>query len=189
MMPMFEIITVSEARAMGGTKLWLRFSDGVEGVIDLAVELSPPQRAKLGEPHDFANLELSGGGVAWPDGFDCAPEWLYERVVARIPSDTRRNDDEWEGLRRHVRDMPEISRFFGIVIRMFFSDHARPHFHAEYGEYLISIEIDGDGIRGNFPPARLPMLFEWRDQHRAELLANWERLQRGEPAQPIPPLS
>jgi hypothetical protein len=72
---------------------------------------------------------------------------------------------------------------------MFYSGHARPHFHAEYGEYAISIEIDGDGIHGRFPPARLPMLFEWRDSHRAELRENWERLRRGEAAVPILPLA
>lgn len=65
-----------------------------------------------------------------------------------------------------------------MIIRMFYSDHARPHFHAEYGEYVISLEIDGAGIHGRFPPSRLPMLFEWRDQHRDELMANWDRLRR-----------
>jgi hypothetical protein len=72
---------------------------------------------------------------------------------------------------------------------MFYLDHARPHFHARCGGDSIAVEIDGDGVRGSFPPNRLPLLFEWRDLHRRELRENWERLQRGEPAVAIAPLA
>ena len=52
------------------------------------------------------------------------------------------------------------------------------------------MEIDGDGIRGSFPPPpnRLPLLFEWRELHRAELRENWQRLRRGESPLAIAPL-
>ena len=47
--------------------------------------------------------------------------------------------------------MPEISRFLGIVIRMYYRDHAHPHFHAEYAEYEISVGIDSGVVQGKFP--------------------------------------
>ena len=52
--------------------------------------------------------------------------------------------------------MPEISRFLGIVIRMYFRDHAPPHFHAEYGEYEITVEIGTGVVAGKFPRQRSP---------------------------------
>ena len=88
----------------------------------------------------------------------------------------------------HRAEMPEISRFFGIVITMYYDDHARPHFHARFGGQAIAIEIDGDGVSGSFPPHRLTLLFEWRDRHREELRANWNRLRAGEAPLPISPL-
>ena len=84
--------------------------------------------------------------------------------------------------------MPEISRFFGIVIRMLYNEHAAPYFHAEYGEHEISVDIEGVGMNGGLPRKQLSMLLDWRDAHRAELLSNWERMRRGEPAEPIAPL-
>ena len=83
---------------------------------------------------------------------------------------------------------PEISRFHGIVIRMVFDKQAQPHFLAQYGEHTIAVEIAGNDVRGSFLPAVLPMLFQWRELHRDELLANWNRLRDGEPAESIAPL-
>lgn len=48
--------------------------------------------------------------------------------------------------------MPIISRFLGIVISMFWNDHAPPHFHAKYGDYEITVEIETGVIDGKFPP-------------------------------------
>ena len=50
------------------------------------------------------------------------------------------------------------------------------------------MEITGDGVTGRFPAQRLPLLFEWRDVHREELLENWTRLRNGQPPEPIPAL-
>jgi hypothetical protein len=185
-MPAFDVIRVVDARAIGATTLWLRFSDGFAGTADLAADVVP-RFGELRDPEYFASVRLAGGGVEWPNGFDCSPEWLRERAASG--TDAAGNDDEWSELRRHAERVPEVSRFFGIVIRMFYSDHVRPHFHAVYGDHTISIEIEGDGIHGRFPPSRLAMLFEWRDRHRAELMENWVRLRRGETARAIPPLS
>lgn len=59
--------------------------------------------------------------------------------------------------------MPEISRFLGIVIRMFYDDRAPPHFHAEYGDYTVSIEIASRISDGRFPPHALRAVLDWAD--------------------------
>jgi len=72
--------------------------------------------------------------------------------------------------------MPEISRFYGMVIKMFFiqSEHNPPHFHAIYGEYLGEINIHtGQMMVGDLPAKALAMIQEWLQLHRAELLDIW----------------
>jgi hypothetical protein len=86
--------------------------------------------------------------------------------------------------------MPEISRFFGIAIAMFFNDHAPSHFHATYGEHEAVIRIDTlETLSGQLPPRALAMVLEWAHQHRAELLENWELARSGMALQKIEPLS
>jgi hypothetical protein len=85
--------------------------------------------------------------------------------------------------------MPEISRFFGIVIRMYFNDHGPAHFHAEYGEHEALIDMDTLSVlRGELPRRALALVLEWAAFHRQELRADWERARRGTPLQPIAPL-
>lgn len=85
--------------------------------------------------------------------------------------------------------MPEISRFLGIVIRMYFLDHAPPHFHAVYPGAEAQIRIHPAGlIGGSLPPRALALVMEWAKIHRGELLENWRRLQTNEPPVTIPPL-
>lgn len=85
--------------------------------------------------------------------------------------------------------MPEISRFFGIIIRMFYNDHLPPHFHASYAEQEALIDIDRLNLfRGALPRRALAMVVEWAALHRAELQANWERARRGEGLDSIAPL-
>jgi phosphomannomutase len=85
--------------------------------------------------------------------------------------------------------MPEISRFFGIVVRMFYAEHGVPHFHARYGRARVSVSIvDLAVLTGSLPPRALGLVLEWAVLHRDELLANWERLRRAERPVPIPPL-
>jgi hypothetical protein len=76
--------------------------------------------------------------------------------------------------------MPEISRFFGIVIRMFFTDHPVPHFHAFYGSSNARIRLS--------PPRALRLTIEWASLHEAELMDNWRRLCNGEAPETIEPL-
>lgn len=68
--------------------------------------------------------------------------------------------------------MPEISRFYGIIIRMFYNDHHPPHFH---GEYKCIINLTDEVVNGFMPKRALKLIFEWLDLHKEELLLNWEK--------------
>ncbi len=85
--------------------------------------------------------------------------------------------------------MPEISRFFGIVIAMFYNDHPPPHFHVRYGGQRAIIDIGALAVlEGSLSPRVLGLVVEWAAQHRDELRANWERARRNETLLPIRPL-
>lgn len=84
--------------------------------------------------------------------------------------------------------MPEISRFLGIVIAMFWNDHAPAHFHAYYGDYEIEVAIEGGVVTGHFPKRALRAVLEWLDQHQDELMEDWRRAREKEPLLPIAPL-
>lgn len=85
--------------------------------------------------------------------------------------------------------MPEISRFFGIRILMFYNDHAPPHFHAEYGGERVSVEIRSlVVIEGRIQRRALGMVVEWARVHQHELEQDWERARRGLPLLEIRPL-
>ena len=85
--------------------------------------------------------------------------------------------------------MPEISRFFGIVIRIFFNDHQPAHFHAIYGEDEALIEIETLKVaRGQLPRRALALVLEWAALHRAELARDWDLARSGQTPDPIAPL-
>ncbi|MBM4136584.1 MAG: DUF4160 domain-containing protein [Nitrospira sp.] len=92
--------------------------------------------------------------------------------------------------------MPEISRFFGIVIAIFFDDHNPPHFHVKYGSYSASIRIEDFAVmEGYLPPKALGLVMEWADIHmewadihKDELLKDWELAKAKEPLFQIEPL-
>lgn len=72
--------------------------------------------------------------------------------------------------------MPEICRFYGISIRMYYDDHHPPHFHAQYGSYEATIAIGTLAvIAGTLPPRALGLVAEWAAQHQPELDAAWHR--------------
>lgn len=85
--------------------------------------------------------------------------------------------------------MPEISRFYGIVIAMYYNDHDPPHFHARYGgeKGVFRIE-DLEMTEGNLPNRARRLVKEWAVSHRAELAANWERARTDVPLTAVPPL-
>ena len=85
--------------------------------------------------------------------------------------------------------MPEVSRFFGISVRMYFDDHNPPHFHAIYAGAEVEIGIDPITVlRGRFPRRGLGMVMEWTARHQRELLDNWERLGNNQAPRKIDPL-
>ena len=85
--------------------------------------------------------------------------------------------------------MPEISRFFGIVIRMYFLDHAPPHFHARCDGVEARFRIQPlEQIDGDLPPRAQAMIMEWAALHQNALLDNWLRLHRDELPNRIAPL-
>lgn len=85
--------------------------------------------------------------------------------------------------------MPELSRFYGIIIRMYFQDHAPPHFHAEYQEYEAVIEIETLRIwEGDLPNKAKQLVREWGMIHKEELLTAWKKAQTPEPIGSIAPL-
>jgi len=84
--------------------------------------------------------------------------------------------------------MPTISRFLGIVIAMYWNDHSPPHFHAKYGEYEITVEINTGIVEGKFPKRALRHVLEWYELYRDELFENWELCARQEMPNQIAPL-
>ena len=85
--------------------------------------------------------------------------------------------------------MPEVSRFFGIIIRMFFNDHQPPHFHAVYAEHEALVEIETLALyRGELPRRALALVLEWAALHRDELRRDWELASSGRNPESIVPL-
>ncbi|MBF0407918.1 MAG: DUF4160 domain-containing protein [Candidatus Riflebacteria bacterium] len=84
--------------------------------------------------------------------------------------------------------MPELCRFLGIVIYMLYDDHQPPHFHAEYGEYKVSVEIETGIMEGRFPRRALSALMEWYEMHKEELAEDWRLAAEHQPLKKISPL-
>lgn len=84
--------------------------------------------------------------------------------------------------------MPEICRFNGIVIGMFYNEHGVPHFHAVHGDHRITVEIESGFVKGMFPEKMLRLVLEWRRLRKRELSDNWDRARNREPLNPVEPL-
>ena len=85
--------------------------------------------------------------------------------------------------------MPEISRFFGIIISMYFADHPPPHFHVRYGAQKAIIAIDTLAVlAGRLSPRALALVVEWAALHQAELRRDWGLAEQQIPLDPIAPL-
>ena len=85
--------------------------------------------------------------------------------------------------------MPEISRFLGIVILMYYNDHVPPHFHIRYNEYRAIFSINElKIIEGNLPKKVISLVLEWSYEHRDELIENWQLSISKKPLKKIAPL-
>ena len=86
--------------------------------------------------------------------------------------------------------MPIISNFFGIIIRMFFNEHAPPHFHVEYAEYKASVNIQTlEVIDGNLSRRAQELVLDWAELHQKELLEDWELCRQHMEPKKIEPLN
>ncbi len=84
--------------------------------------------------------------------------------------------------------MPEISRFLGIIIYMYYREHTPAHFHAEYGEYTITVEIETGVVQGKFPRRALNAVLDLYVLHKDELIGDWELAKGKKPLNKIEPL-
>jgi len=87
--------------------------------------------------------------------------------------------------------MPEISRFYGIIVKMLYSDddkHSKPHVHVYYGEYEASISLDGEVLDGKLPLKQYRMVSGWMALHENELYEAWNHAVRNQAFNKIEPL-
>ena len=205
---------VTHVTVLPGYRLFVRFIDGTEGEVDMSAQVNSPGAgvfAQLADPEAFSKAFNDDGHVAWPTGQDLAPDAMHDELAANgrwilgplsandpVALDwqpTRCNDDDLNtfqvnsGLLDSEESMPEISRFFGIVILMHFNEHAPPHFHARYGSSKCSVDLQTLRVMtGQFPRRAIAMALEWAAEHRNELMENWELCANGKPPRKIPPL-
>jgi len=110
----------------------------------------------------------------------------FPSYVVRGGGSARPGPQDWTG------DVPEVSRFFGIVIRMFVevgTPHHRPHFHAAFAEHASVYSIDPvERLAGDLPRSQERLVLAWAEIHRQELAANWQALQVGRSPSRIEPL-
>lgn len=85
--------------------------------------------------------------------------------------------------------MPEISRFFGIIIAMYYNDHRPPHYHATYGEHQALIDVaTGLMVAGKLPARAAALVEEWRKRYKPQLERNWALCEARMPLESIRPL-
>ena len=85
--------------------------------------------------------------------------------------------------------MPEISRFLGVIIAMYYKDHPPPHFHAKYEDQTGVFTIaDLKLVEGNLPKRVISLVLEWAFEHREALMEDWDLAVKKKPLRKIPPL-
>lgn len=85
--------------------------------------------------------------------------------------------------------MPTISAFYGMLIRMYFNDHAPAHFHVEYGEYKATVDILKLALaEGELPRRAAALVLDWAELHQQELMEDWRLCMEKQPPKPIAPL-
>lgn len=85
--------------------------------------------------------------------------------------------------------MPTISAFYGILIRMFYNDHPPPHFHARYGEFEATVDIETlEIMEGHLPSRAFNLVLEWAILHKEELLQDWSLCRENKAPAKIDPL-
>jgi hypothetical protein len=180
---------------LAGHLLRLGFDDGCEGEVDVAAVIGSFRGvfAPLNRQSYFRRVRVDSGlgTVCWPNGADIAPETLRDALedVTRAKPRRKSSSTRIKPAPGTNGSMPEICRFFGVLIQMYFSEKHAPHFHVRYAEQRASVDIETFGIvSGSLPPRVLGFVTEWAALHRRELIENWDRARRGRRLHPIAPL-
>ncbi|MDG5813942.1 DUF4160 domain-containing protein [Chitinispirillales bacterium ANBcel5] len=84
--------------------------------------------------------------------------------------------------------MPVISRFFGIIVYMYWRDHSPPHFHAKYGGQEVIVDIITGDVKGTLSKTAIALIQEWRVKHIQDLLEDWNLAEQKKQMREIPPL-
>lgn len=205
---------VTHVTVLPGYRLFVRFIDGTQGEVDMSAQVNSPGAgvfAELADPEAFSKAFNDDGHVAWPTGQDLAPDAMHGELAAngswilgpfpttepaaldwhatRCGAEDLNNLQVNTGLLDSEESMPEISRFFGIVILMHFNEHAPPHFHARYGSVKCAVDLQTLRVMtGQLPRRAMAMILEWAAEHRKELMENWELCANGQTPRKIPPL-
>lgn len=171
-----EIVEVVEVKPVGDRALWLRFSDGQEGVRDCSdiVSEGGSMVEPLRDPALFRRVFLSFGAPSRPNGFDLDPINLHLEMTKPVRFDASQRNFTAE---RKAGPSPTISYFYGIYIRIYVREHLPPHCHAIYGEFEANVSIEsGDVLEGRLPRKRGAPRCGLDDQTsrrtRVELVAN-----------------
>jgi len=191
-----ELHDVHSVQALDDHRLRLTFDDGSEGVVEIAL-MVPFEGvfAPLRDEEYFRQVRVDAelGTICWPNGADIdplvlyssatgapLPNWVTPTLSGAPPVDLAPGTDH---------SVPEISRFFGIVIQMYFREHAPAHFHVRYGGEKASVDIQSLAVlSGDLPPRVIGLVAEWGRLHRKELMKNWLRVRRGLDPEKIAPL-
>ncbi len=205
---------VTHVTVLPGYRLFVRFIDGTEGEVDMSAQVNSPDAGvfvELADPEAFSKAFNDDGHVAWPTGQDLAPDAMHDALAANgrwILGPFSANEPlalDWQPMRSGDEDpntflantglleseesIPEISRFFGIVILMHFNEHAPPHFHARYGSSKCAVDLRTLRVMtGQFPRRAMALTLEWAAEHRDELMKNWALCANGQAPRKIPPL-
>lgn len=143
-----------------------------------------PQSKYIGkDPDNIVTVDLTPLAAHTRTDVEQTPEGVQHDL------DIMNDDSQWE--QKGEIQMPELSRFEGMVIKMLFNDtvqHNKPHVHVTYGEYRASVGIDGELLAGSLPQKQFKMLVGWLALHEDEAYAAWNKAVRGEHFDKIKPL-
>lgn len=192
-----------------GHRIWLRYADGVEGEVDLSHLAGKGVFTVWNDRRFFERVHISEWrSIAWSDEIELCPDALYTEITgktpeeimpglrgATTPSATARSGatvpapQESTPRLGGATDNAEVSRFYGIVVRIDFREHKPPHFHARYAEAEAAIGIrDLTLLEGELPRRACGLVLEWAAEHRDELFKAWVRARHGEAPGKIAPL-
>ena len=149
-----------------GYRIWLCYDDGVEGEVDLSSLIGRGVFEAWLEPGFFERVHIPECRcIAWNGEIELCPDALYLEITGRV------------------------SRFYGTVVRINYREDDPPQFHARYAGAEATIGIRDLALAdGKLPGRALGFVVEWAALHQAELMAAWERAQRGEAPGRIAPL-